>query len=272
VLADLECNIGNLKAAFALQERGRRHAEAFGHAGYVRWLAGECVGEHYWRGDWDEALRGADSLIAEVEAGVPNFMEAYCRAMRARIRLARGDRGRALDDAARAVEFAQDAQDAQVLYPALAFRARAEVVAGSLDLGAILSDELLARWRAKPDAFPASSWAVDLGCALDGLDRGAELVAMTDRIGTKTRWFHAVVAFLAGDHRAAAEQFAEIGSRPDEAFARLRAAGALLRAQREDEAGRELRLAIAFYRATSATAYLEQATSLAGGSFVREAT
>ena len=45
---------------------------------------------------WDEALVTADSFIAEADAGTPNFMYAYCRAMRGRIRLARGDRhGRA---------------------------------------------------------------------------------------------------------------------------------------------------------------------------------
>jgi class 3 adenylate cyclase/tetratricopeptide (TPR) repeat protein len=272
VLADLECNIGNLEVGFALQRRARMHAETFGHAGYVRWLAGERVGECYWTGDWTESLRGADGLIAEAEAGIPNFMEAYCRGMRGRIRLARGDRDGALDDAARAVEFAQDAKDAQVLYPALAFRARAEVVAGSLDLGVALTDELLSLWTSKPDAFPASSWAVDLACALDALDRGAELIEMADRITTKTRWFDALVAFLSGDHRAAAEQFGAIGSRPDEAFARLSAAQALLGAEREDEARHELQRAAAFYRAVAATTYLKQAQALAGGSFVTKTT
>jgi class 3 adenylate cyclase/tetratricopeptide (TPR) repeat protein len=89
-LADLEGQFGDLEACFALQARARRHAERFSHAPFVRWLAGERVGEGYWRGTWDEAVRDADRVIAEVEAGTPTFMEGYCRAMRGRMRLARG--------------------------------------------------------------------------------------------------------------------------------------------------------------------------------------
>ena len=58
-LADLEGQLGNLEACFALQARARDHAERFGHAPFVRWLAAERVGEGYWTGDWDEALDAA---------------------------------------------------------------------------------------------------------------------------------------------------------------------------------------------------------------------
>ena len=135
MLADMECQVGDLAAAFELQREARQHAERFGHAGFVRWLAAERVGEDYWTGRWVEAVSAADSVIAEAEAGVPNFMEGYCRAMRGRIRLARSDVAGALADADRSLEFARLAEDLQMLYPALAFSARAEIAVGSLERG-----------------------------------------------------------------------------------------------------------------------------------------
>ena len=74
MLADLERQIGDLPACFGLQARARVHAERFGHAGFVRWLAPSASARRTGRGDWDGALTAADGLIAEAEAGVPNFM------------------------------------------------------------------------------------------------------------------------------------------------------------------------------------------------------
>jgi class 3 adenylate cyclase/tetratricopeptide (TPR) repeat protein len=271
VLADLECHVGNLETCFELQARARRHAEAFGHAGFVRWLAGERVGERYWRGAWDEALEGADSFIAEVEAGSRSFMEGYCRAMRGRIRLARGDREGALDDAARAIEFARSAEEPQVLYPALAFGARAEVLVGSVDVGAVLADELLGLWRSKVDAYPASSWAVDLTFALEALGRQGELIQTASRVSMSTRWLEAVVSFASGEFQAAAARFAQIGSKPDEALARLRAVETLLSSGKEREARAELERAVSFLRQVNARTYLGHADSLTRASFVTDA-
>jgi tetratricopeptide (TPR) repeat protein len=268
MLADMECQIGNLAAAFELQGHARQHAERFGHAGFVRWLAAERVGEDYWTGRWDEAVSAADAVIAEAEAGVPNFMEGYCRATRGHIRLARNDVPGALADAEQALEFARVAEDLQMLYPALAFSARAETTVGSLQRGADLSDELLALWRSRVDSYPASAWAVDLACALEPLDRGAALVDAARRVRAPTRWLEAAVALLTGEYRAASEGFSGIGSLPDEAFARLRGGQALFRSGRTAEAQTELKPAVDFYRRVGADAYLGEAEALAGSSFV----
>jgi class 3 adenylate cyclase/tetratricopeptide (TPR) repeat protein len=268
MLADLECQVGNLAAAFELQGHAREHAERFGHAGFVRWLAAERVGQDYWIGRWDEAVGTADSVIAEAEAGVPNFMEGYCRATRGRIRLARNDVAGALADAEQALEFARVAEDLQMLYPALAFSARAEMTVGSLARGADLADELLALWTSKVDSYPASAWAVDLACALEPIDRGAALVDAARSVRTPTRWLDAAVALLTRDFRAAADGFSVIGSLPDEAFARLRGAQALFRAGRAADAQAELKPAVAFYRRVGADTYLSEAEALARSSFV----
>jgi class 3 adenylate cyclase/tetratricopeptide (TPR) repeat protein len=263
-LADLEGQTGDLGACFALQAQARREAERFGHAPFVRWLAAERVGEGYWTGAWDDAVARADRLIAEVEAGAPNFMEGYCRAMRGRIRLARGDVAGARSDAARALEFARAAEDLQMLYPALAFGARTQVDVGSRDEGAALADELLALWRERPGAYPASSWVVDLALALNVLGRGPELAAAAAAARVGTRWLDAVVAFAADDFSEAADRFAAIGSQPDEALARLRAAEALMAAGRRAEAHAELDRAVAFHRLVDASAYVDEAAALAG--------
>jgi class 3 adenylate cyclase/tetratricopeptide (TPR) repeat protein len=268
-LADLECQLGNLEACFALQARALGHAERFGHKPFVRWLEAERVGEGYWTGAWDDALKAAGSTIEHVEAGAPNFMEGYCRAMRGRIRLARGDRTGTLDDAARAVDFARSAEDPQMLYPALAFGARAEIAVGSLDQGAALADELLVRWRSSVATYPVSSWAIDLALALDAIGQSDELVRAAGSVALSTRWLDAVVCFATGDFHAAAEHFAQIGSQPDEALARLHAAKALLHAHRDHEARGELERALAFYRRVDARTCVREAESLTGSAVGR---
>src|SRR5439155_16904451 len=110
------------------------------------------------------------------------------------------------------------------LYPALAFGARAAVAVGSRGEGTMLANELLSLWTRDIDAFPSSSWAVDLAYALDALGRAADLIQTASRVTTWTRWLGALDALLLGDAPTAASRFAEIGSRPDEALARLRAA------------------------------------------------
>jgi tetratricopeptide (TPR) repeat protein len=264
MLADLERQLGNLATCFELQAHARSVADRFGHSGFVRWFDAERVGEGYWRGEWDEALALADRLIAEVAAGVPNFMVGQCHAWRGAIRLARGDGDGAIDDGERAVRFGRDAEDLQTLYPVLAFAARAQVLSGSPDQGAQFAEELLALWRANLQAYPASAWSVDLACALDGLGSGDELVETARRVQTTSAWLTAAVAFVSGDFQAAAERFGGIGSMPDEAVARLRAAALLLADDREAEARVQAEHALAFFRRVGAATYLGEAAHLAG--------
>jgi class 3 adenylate cyclase/tetratricopeptide (TPR) repeat protein len=263
MLADLERQLGNLGPCFELQARGRRVAERFGHSGFVRWFAAERVGEGYWTGEWDEALASADRLIAEADAGVPNFMVGQCYAWRGAMRLARGDADGAIDDADRAVRFGREAEDLQTLYPVLAFAARAQILAGSPDDGAQLADELLELWRSNLDAYPASAWSVDLACALDALGSGGELVETAQLARPESAWLTASVAFVSGEFAMAAEQFDRIGSMPDAALARLSAAAPLFAEDHNGEAQAER--ALAFYRRVGAKAYLREAGRLAGG-------
>jgi hypothetical protein len=162
---------------------------------------------------------------------------------------------RALDDVDKALELARAVGAPQILYPTLAFHAHAHVAAGRPEEGAGSADELLALWLDDGGgASLASFWLPDLTFALAELGREGELVDAAGRARTQTRWLEAAVAAGEGDWATAADLFARVGSLPDEAHARLRAAAGLAAADRAAEADDELRRASAFYRDVEAAA------------------
>ena len=81
-----------------------------------------------------------------------------------------------------------------------------------------------------------------------------------------TRWLDAALAIVQGRDLEAAGTYAAIGSLPDEAEARLRAAEALTRGTRQAEAEAELAPALAFYRSVKASRWLAEAEQLLVGS------
>jgi hypothetical protein len=121
------------------------------------------------------------------------------------------------------------------------------------DAGKLL-DELLATMGGrllKPEL------GVDLAVALVELGRPVEAL---DEV-LPSRWLDAARAYAGGDPGRAARIYADIGSRPDEAAARLAAARRLLPA-RPAEGRIELERAIAFFREAGASASLDQAKDL----------
>ena len=258
MLADLEGGLGNLAQCFELQERARGHALRFGHASHIQWFRAERVAECYWTGLWDEAVVLADEIAGGIEGDVVtrHFMEGYCRDMRGRIRLARNDIQGALEDAAEALSQARGSNEPQMLYPALALCAHALAAAGEHVEGARLADELLAEWRSKLNQFPASSWVVDLACALELLGREGELAEAAAGVLNRSVWLDAAIAFAQGEFEVASELFAAIGSRPDEALARLRAAEIVAETGSDTDASVELDRALSFFRDVGAGAYL----------------
>jgi class 3 adenylate cyclase/tetratricopeptide (TPR) repeat protein len=241
MLADLEGQMGYLRRCFRLQAQARRSAKHFGDRGFIDWLEAEGVAEAYWTGAWSEALAAADARI-----DAEHWMSSYCRVVRGRISLARGDGASALADAGEALRESRDARDPQLRYPARAFAARAEVAAGSPEAGAELAHGLLRDWSASRD-YPASAWAVDVAYALEPIDRGGALVAAARDVPVMTRWLAAALPYATGDFAGAAAAFHVVGSRPDEALARLRAAEALAIEGREAEARGERARAIRFF-------------------------
>jgi class 3 adenylate cyclase/tetratricopeptide (TPR) repeat protein len=260
--ADTMMGLGDLQRARELRIEADRAAERSGDARSLRWLVGEHCGECYWFGEWDEALRVADDFIAESEASRRHYQEIHCRVIRGRIRLARGDLPRALEDGERAVEFARLVKDPQALYPALAFRARTLVAARCPDEAGVLAEELLELIRIEQKTPSAYLWLLDLAVTLCDLGRGHELLQVTEGVANRTPWLEAARCLAADVPDKAAVVYGRMGARPDEALAHLRMAAKLMRAGRGVEADVELICAISFYKEVGAAATVEASERL----------
>ncbi|MGH3032195.1 MAG: hypothetical protein ACRDNE_15820, partial [Gaiellaceae bacterium] len=212
-------------------------------------------------GHWDETLQHAEAVVAAADAGSGPMQVVDARILRARIRLARGDVGGALDDSASAAALAREARDPQVAFPALATYAHALVSAGQAEEADSVATELLESWAAS-GATLAGPWLPELAAVLAVLGRETDLAEAATRAPTPTRWLEAATAQAAGDSGRAAGIYAEIGSLPDEAYARLRAAENLVDAGRRGEAEAQLMLALDFFRAVDAAGYLRESEAL----------
>lgn len=255
-LASAYSLLGDLPRCFDARAKAKTIAERFGLARRLRWIALEQVAEHYYSGRWDDATRAVDALVTESSAGARHYMECECRIWRGRISMARGDTEAALDDAAYALALAHESGDPQNIDPALAFQARALLGANRQDEAKLHVDQLLQGLGGKLLKFDIG---IDLAVALVTLGYPA---ATLDRDLIPSRWLAATQAFVAGDPRRSADIYAQVGSRPDEAYARLEAARFLFTEGKADEASAELDSALAFYREVGANAYVSDAEAL----------
>jgi hypothetical protein len=179
-------------------------------------------------------------------------------ALRAWIRLGRGDAVGADRDSARAVEVAR-ASDAQAQAAAFAIRPMVALALGRREEAEAVATELLAIGPVLVSAccapfptFAATAWAFrDLG-------REAEFTeAVLGPNPVDTPWVDAASAIIDGDVVLAAEISDAIGHRAGAAYARFRAAEALSAAGREAEASAQRALADPFFRGAGAVAWLE---------------
>jgi tetratricopeptide (TPR) repeat protein len=260
-LASTLGELGELRRSVELHEEGLREVERMGAPGQMRWLRAERVWDEHLTGRWGEAFAHADEFIAEVEAGQPHYMEPVVREVRGLIRLARGDGEGAISDSERALTIARAAQDPEALYPSLAFRSHILLATSRRSDAVPFVDELLALFRSSRSGF-VSYWVIPLAVALTALGRPGDLRAVVENAAISTRWLDAACAYTAGGLEEAADLHAEIGSLPDEAYARLRAAEALIEAGRRAEGDAQLQRALGFYRSVGATAYIREAERL----------
>ena len=93
------------------------------------------------------------------------------------------------------------------------------------------------------------------------LGRGREFVEALERARAQTPWHEAARLVVGGD-LAGQPLYGEIGSVPDEAYARLRAAGAFVESGRRAEADGQLRLALPVLAKLGATAWAAEAEAL----------
>jgi tetratricopeptide (TPR) repeat protein len=260
-LSSMSYLLGDLRRAREQHDRGMEVSERHGLGGQQRWLRGSLPVLLYHSGRWDEALRAADDFIAEVEAGVPHYQEMETRDVRSSIRLARGDIDGALDDSAKSLAMARGAKDPQALHPAVGNRARILFQTGYRAGALALMEELLGIVSAHGHDLTMATWFVSAAFVLGAENRGAELIDLAEA-APSTLWIEAGKAIVLGNLAEAAETFAAIGSRTEEAFARLREAERLIAAGGQSEAEVQLGRALAFYREARATAHIGEAEAL----------
>jgi hypothetical protein len=221
----------------------------------VRWAESELVLDLYQAGEWDDAARAADEYLHGAESA-PYWADVQSYATRARMRFAQGEFALASADSDRSLAIGRDYGGGQVLLPILALRARHVATtdpgeANSL-VDAVLDRIVGRRWIWTPYCL------VDLAYALCRLGRGGELGKATTAVA-RTPWLEAALAVTTGAFTRAVDVLSAIGSRPEEAYARLGAADQLLCEGRRREADDQLARGLAFWLARGATAYAREA-------------
>jgi class 3 adenylate cyclase/tetratricopeptide (TPR) repeat protein len=260
-LASTLGELGEFRRSIELHEEGLSEAERLGAPGPVRWLRAERIWDEYLTGRWNEAVEHVEEFLADAEIRERHYMDVAVWEVRALIRLGRGDEAGSLADSERALDLARAGQDPQVLNPALAFKSRILLACGRRSEAVPFVDELLALVRSSSSGF-LSYWTSALAVVLTELGRQGDMETIVESATVSTRWLDAARTYASGAFEEAADVYAEIGSVPDEAFARLRAAEALVAAGRRPEADAQLQQALAFYRSVGATAYIREAESL----------
>jgi tetratricopeptide (TPR) repeat protein len=263
--------LGRLTEASELLPLQVESIERYGKAPDRRWVRLETGLEMLVHGRWDDALRIADEFLAEVDAGSPHYLEPAGRVLRALIRLGRDDLAGALSEAERAVAVARPAKDNQSLVPALCSLAIVALAGNRRDKASRLVSEVTRLSHdVIPQAFtvtvPCVPSFADLAWLMSDLDRGPELMSLVEAAPIETPWIEAARAIAAGEFVHAAEVLGRMGHAADNAYARLRAAEALMGQQRRAEADAELTRALAFYRGAGATAYVRRGEALLAAS------
>jgi class 3 adenylate cyclase/tetratricopeptide (TPR) repeat protein len=260
-LGSVISDLGELERARVMRAEALGLGERFGVRDWLAWIRGDQCWNLYFQGEWDDALERVDAFIAEAaEEGF--WIETPLLWLRGRIRLARDDMRGAQEDADRALERAEEAKDPQVMWPALAFGARA-FAAPDRGRAERLASELLTEWEEQGLGINGeSAWLSDIAVALVALGTDGELAALADRSQVKTPWRKAAAAYVSGDFQSAAAEYSAIGALPEEADARLRAAEALVAEGCRAEADAELKRSLAFWRSVGADAYVREGEAL----------
>jgi tetratricopeptide (TPR) repeat protein len=260
-LATLQWSVGELGEAKESLDEAIRSAERFGSVRMTG--ASRCLlsWSRYYTREWDEALRGAEAIIAECDAGASMYFEYQARIVRARIGYAREQtRELVLEDIRRAAELGEAAKDPQALVQTLA---HATVMFTYLDS----ADELrttasrLTRVLAEGHGGPAQLGASEVAWLANEPKVRDAFRAGLSSANLSVRWRAPFEAVLEHDYVRAADLFSELGY-IEEGIARLRAGERLLGEGRAEEAQDQLRKALAFWRPLGASRYVRQAEEL----------
>ena len=232
--------------------------ERLGQVERIRSARGNLLQFSFGSGRWDETERLATEFLAESEAGSPHVLDAHALCLRSRIRLGRNEADAALKDASRALDAARRSRDPDIVANTLQTNAFVQSELGATEEAAALLDELL------PYSIPLGLPEVVL--VAERVGRTAEIGAILDGLPNESRWKIAARASLDGRHADAADIYGQIGTLPDEAYERLRAARTLAGAGRREEAEDQLSRSLAFFRSVGATRYIREGEELMAAS------
>jgi tetratricopeptide (TPR) repeat protein len=257
--------LGDVRRAGELHELSRTLARRIGVWGFIRWTEGEHAVHCFWEGRWDDALATVDDYFRAIEEAAGHYMEGACRDVRSAILLARGREQEALAEARLATQVSRPVKDPQTVNTALAYEAQAALIAGERTVADSLADELVEAWNAtgirQPAELSVSPWV------FRQLGRTEELLrALDEKSFGVTPWHRAARMIATEDLVAAADLFAEIGTVPDEAYTRLKAAEAFVEAGNRANADRQLTLALPVFAQLRAVAWTAEGEALLAAS------
>ncbi len=253
--------LGDLERGYELRLEGARVAEQIASPVEARWFLGVLSEYPYRRGEWDEALRMVDELMASVDAGEPHYISWQVLARRAELRLARGDTAGAVEDAERALEFVAAIPDPQARYFTNALCAHVFAALSRPEEAIRLVQEVLDDLHRGIGLAFASIGLPSLASAALRLGLLSDLAAALEQ-HVANPWIEVVRRYAGGNLAGAADLLAGIGSKPEEAEARLLAAEHLLGDGRGVEADEQLQQALSFFRSVGATRYVKECESL----------
>jgi hypothetical protein len=226
-----------------------------------RWVGAVQAELEFETGNWNEGLNVAEEWLVEADAGSPHVLEPMVRSFYALMLIARDDA-----DSAREVEQLVHAfgerrggahqMTAHGAFALIQFGRReeaAELFADLLALGEAMASVL------NDSALISAAW---LACELGQTDAYSALLAHAP----SRPWTKAALGICRGDYVGAAELQEQIGYRPGEAYARLRAAKELVAEGRRAEADVELQRSLAFWRSVGAARYVREGEALLAAS------
>jgi tetratricopeptide (TPR) repeat protein len=261
--ASRQVALGRLAEARPTLEAMQANLENDPNIGTRRWAGAVAVELHHNTGEWDQAMHEADEWLAEADAGSTHVLEPSVRMLRAAMLAARGE----LERAARDVEIglAQTTREGRANESQNVARAAwMYLLEGRRNEASSLFTEMLELGDRMIKVLNDGP-IIDAAWAAHDLGRTGELVARAEA-APPAPWLDAAVSICAADFAAAAETCAEMGYRPGEAYARLRAARQLVDDGRRSEADVELQRSLAFWREVGATRYVREGEALLAAS------
>jgi hypothetical protein len=232
-------------------------------AGRRRWVAASALELAYLSGDWDEARARIEDYLAELTPDAPHVLATVVRSFRLLIRQTEAEQPDAAEEAESLLHGEGPGMGAP-MQQSVPPTARTLLDCGRRERAEALLDEILAPGDSligvlNDAPIVDAAWlAVDLG-------RADEIAPLLEA-GTQIPWAVAGAAICAGDFIRAADVMEEVGFRPGEAYARLRAARQLVEEGRRAEADVQLQRSLAFWREVGATRYVREGEALLAAS------